>query len=103
MVELGRVDIATECSLLSSHLAYPREGYFEYALNMMGYLKVKHNSHLFFHLTYPAINFDSFNDGAEWKAFYGDVPEPIPDNTPDPRGRPVDTRMWVASDHAGDK
>jgi hypothetical protein len=26
MVELGRIDIATEISLLSSHLAYPREG-----------------------------------------------------------------------------
>ncbi len=29
MVELGRVDIATEMSLLLSHLAYPREGHLE--------------------------------------------------------------------------
>ena len=103
MVELGRVDIATECSLLSSHLAYPREGHFECALNMMGYLKGKHNSRLFFDPTYPEIDFDSFNDGAEWKSFYGDVTEPIPDNAPVPRGKPVDLRMWVDSDHAGDK
>ena len=48
MVELRRVDIATECSLLSSHLAYPREGPFECALNMMDYLKAKHNSRLLF-------------------------------------------------------
>ena len=26
MVEICRIDIATECSLLSSHLAYPRKG-----------------------------------------------------------------------------
>jgi len=103
MVELGRVDIATECSLLSSHLAYPREGHLECALNMMGYLKVKHNSHLFFDLTYPATNFYSFNDGAEWKAFYGNVREPIPDNAPDPRGKPVDLHMSVDIDHTGDK
>ena len=44
MVEIGRIDIATECSLLSSHLAYTREGQFKCALHMMGYLKCKHNS-----------------------------------------------------------
>ena len=90
MVELGRVDIATECSLLSSHLAYPCEGYFECALHMMGYLKWKHNSHLFFDPTYPDIDFDIFNDGADWKEFYGDASEAIPPNAPDSRGKPVD-------------
>ena len=43
MVELDRVDIATEISLLSSHLAYPREGHMDAALHVMGYLKQKHN------------------------------------------------------------
>ena len=28
MVEIGGIDIATECSLLSSHLEYPPEGHF---------------------------------------------------------------------------
>ena len=65
MVEMGRIDIATECSLLSSHLAYPREGQFECALHMMGYLKWKHKSRLFFDPIYPDIDFDTFNDGAE--------------------------------------
>ena len=27
----------------------------------------------------------------------------IPPNAPDPRGKSVDLRMWVAIDHAGDK
>ena len=102
-VEIGRIDIATECSLLSSHLAYPREGHFECALHMMGYLKWKHNYRLFFDPTYPDIDFDTFNDGAEWKTFYGDVTEAIPPNAPDPRGKYVDLRMWVDSDHAGEK
>jgi len=103
MVELGRVDIATECSLLLSHLAYPREGYFECTLNMMGYLKFKHNSCLYFDPPYQEIYFDSFNNGTEWREFYGDITEPIPDNVPDRRDRPVDLCMWVDSDHTGDK
>jgi hypothetical protein len=40
MMELfGRVNIATEISLLSSHLAYPPTGHLEVALHVMGYLK----------------------------------------------------------------
>jgi hypothetical protein len=38
MVELGRIDIATEVSMLSSYLACPREGCLENALHVMGYL-----------------------------------------------------------------
>ena len=103
MVEIGRIDIATECSLLSSNLAYPREGHFKCALHMMGCLKWKHNSRLFFDPTYPDIDFDTFDVGAEWKEFYGDMTEDIPPNSPDPRGKSVDLRMWADSDHAVDK
>ena len=70
---------------------------------MMGYLKWKHNSRLFFDPTYPDIDLDTFNDEAEWKTFYGDVTKAIPPNAPDPRGKSVDLRMWVDRDHAGDK
>jgi hypothetical protein len=38
MVELGRIDIATEVSMLFSYLACPRKGYIENALHVMGYL-----------------------------------------------------------------
>jgi hypothetical protein len=60
MVELGRVDIATEISFLSPHLSYPREGHLDAALHVMGYLKQKHNSRLIFDPTYPDINVSSF-------------------------------------------
>ena len=53
--------------------------------------------------TYPDIDFDTFDDGAEWKEFYGDVTEDIPHNSPDPRGKSVYLRMWADSDHAVDK
>jgi hypothetical protein len=38
VVELGRIDIATKVSLLSSHLAYPRERHLHVALHIMSYL-----------------------------------------------------------------
>ncbi len=41
MVELGHIDIATEVSLLSLHLALPCEGHLELALHIMGYLQQK--------------------------------------------------------------
>jgi hypothetical protein len=44
MVKLGRIDIATEVSLLSSHLAYPHKGHLETALHFMSYLNQKHNT-----------------------------------------------------------
>ena len=103
MIEIGRIDIATEVSMLSSYLAYPREGHFEAALHIMSYLKAKHNSRLFLDPTYPDIDHSTFNDGADWKEFYGDVTEALPPNAPLPRGKEVDIRMMVDSDHAGDK
>ena len=44
MVELGQVDIATEVSLLSLHVALPREGHLETIFHLYTYLKWKHNS-----------------------------------------------------------
>jgi hypothetical protein len=102
MVELGRVDIATEVSMLSSYLAYPREGHLEAAIHVMGYLRRKHNTRLVFDPTYPDIDLDSLPT-FDWTEFYGDVTEAIPTDMPKPLGKEVDLRMMVDSDHAGDK
>ena len=53
IVELGRVDICLECSILSSHLALPREGHLDQALHIVAYLKSHHNAELVFDPTYP--------------------------------------------------
>ena len=44
MIEIGRVDIATEVSMISSFLAMPRVGHLEAAINIMGCLRLHHNS-----------------------------------------------------------
>jgi len=39
----------------------------------------------------------------DWKEFYGNVKEAISPNAPPALGKDVDLRMYVDSDHAGDK
>ena len=48
MVEIGRIKTATEVSLISSHLTYPREGHLEAVFHVMAYLKQKQDSRLEF-------------------------------------------------------
>jgi hypothetical protein len=99
MVELARIVIATEVSMLSSYLACPRKGHLENALHVMGYLRLKHNS---LDPTYSDIDQTAF-PSFEWMEFFGDVEEAIPPDMPPPLGKDVDLCMMVDSDHAGDK
>ena len=69
----------------------------------MSYLRVKHNSRLVLDPTYAEIDYGEFNVHADWHAFYGDVEEALPPNAPQPLGKEVELRMFVDSDHAGDK
>ena len=46
MVELGQVDVCLEVSMMSSHLALPREGHLEQVLHIFAYLKKYHNTEL---------------------------------------------------------
>ncbi len=72
MVELERIDIATEVSLLSSHLVFPHEAHIETALHIMSYLSQKHNTRLIFNPTYPKIDMGQFPQ-YNWTEFYGNV------------------------------
>ena len=103
MVELGRVDIITEVSVLASHLALPRVGHLEAVVyHIYAYLKNKHNTRMVFDPTYPPIDEGDFV-ACDWKEFYGDVKESIPPNAPHPLGKEVDLRLFVDSSHADDK
>eukprot|EP00934_Nitzschia_sp_Nitz4_P001810 Nitzschia sp. Nitz4//scaffold191_size41780//52//5493//NITZ4_007461-RA/size41780-processed-gene-0.69-mRNA-1//1//CDS//3329540163//1810//frame0 len=102
MVELGRINIMTEVSMLASYLAMPREGHMEAALRIFAYLRNKHNARMIFDPTYPTIDESKFQK-CDWKHFYGDVKEAIPMNAPKPRGKEVDLRLFVDSSHADDK
>jgi hypothetical protein len=59
-VEIGRVDILLETSLLSSYLAMPRIGHIEQALHIFGYLKHHTKRKLAFDPAHPGIDEDRF-------------------------------------------
>ena len=103
IVELGRIDIITEVSMLASQLALPREGHLEMVYRVFAFLGKRHNGMLAFDPTYPTVDMTQFNDGADWKNFYGDVKEMVPPDAPKPRGKEVVVRLFVDSDHAADQ
>ena len=101
-VELGRIDICTEVSMMSSHLALPREGHLQQVFHIFAYLKCKHNSRIAFDPTYPEIDYEKFKR-RNWKDFYEGAKEEIPLNAPTPLGKPMIIRAFVDADHAGNK
>jgi hypothetical protein len=80
-IELSWVDIMTEVSMLTSHLALPREGHLVGTLQVFAYLEKKHNARMVFDPTYPIID-RSVIPTHDWKYFYGNVKEAIPPNAP---------------------
>ena len=60
IVELGRVDIHLEVSMMSSHLAMPREGHLEQVLRIFSHLKKYHNTELVFDPSDPVIDESQF-------------------------------------------
>jgi hypothetical protein len=102
VVELGRMDIATEVLMLAAHNALPREGHLAAVFRNYSYLKRRSNARLIFDPTYANIDYESFQE-ENWSEFYGDVEEAIPPNAPKPLGKPFELRCYVDADHAGDK
>ncbi len=101
-VELGRIDIHIDVSLLSSHLAQPCIGYLEQIFHIFSYLKQHENSNLVFDPNYVSWDSAGFTQ-YDWTEFYKDVTEALPPNAPPPRGNPVQINAFVDADHAGNK
>ena len=101
-IELGRVDILLETTLLSKHLALPREGHMEQALHIVGYLKSHKKLRLLFDSSYPKVKENWFTK-YDWNDFYRGATEPIPQNMPEELGHKVIITAFVDAKHAGDK
>ena len=67
LVELGRIDITCEVSMMSSYTAMPREGHLDHVICIFSYLKAHHNSRLVLDPSYPDIDMDSL---ISWKGIY---------------------------------
>jgi len=84
-VELGRVDICCEVSMMSSYLAMPRDGHLQQVFHIFSYLRNKHNARMVFDPRYPKLDYSKF-EKRDWSSFYGEVKEEIPDNIPTAHG-----------------
>ena len=103
IVELGRVDLITEVSVLAGYLASPRDGHMDAALHVYSFLKDKYNARLVLDPSYPDdIDEDNFLR-RDWDGYYGDVQEEMPPDMPKPLGKDVDVRLFVDASHANDK
>lgn len=101
-VELGRIDIITEVSMLSSCVAMPREGHLQQLFHIFGYLKTYYNARIILDPSYPEIEEDAFPKH-DWSKWYKVDKEVIPPNAPEPLGLEFVLRACVDADHAGDK
>ena len=104
IVELGRVDICLEVSVLSSHLALPREWHMQQVLQVFAYLKKYHNAELVYDPSDPVVDETEF-ERRDWTASeFGhiDGKEELPPNMPEPRGLGFVIRAKVDADHASD-
>ena len=107
MVDLGRVDITTEVSMLSSCLALPKKGHLKQLFQMFAYLEKQHNSEMVFDHTVPAIDYSDFPKQDWENTVYtnerGELKEDVLLNMPTPLGKIFKMQVFVDSDHAGDQ
>ena len=100
--ELGRVDILYEVSLLSTHLALPREGHLEAAFGVFAYLN-KHEDLVLVCDPKPVRIDPNAFIATDWsESVHGDITEELPSKALEPMGRGVTMTCLVDASHAGD-
>ena len=104
MVELGRVEICLEASMMSSHMAMPREGHLEQSFQIFTDLKKCHNTELVFDPSDPVIDKSLYEEKYWTCSEFGHIQgeEILPENMPEPRGIGFTMSALVDADHASD-
>ena len=111
IVELGRIDIQLETSLLSQYLVQPRQGHLAQACNIFRYLKSRYTKG---YIVMDPVKWDIDwtggpddthpRDKAKYMSeLYPDASQNIPHDMPEPLGDPVNITCFVDADHAGNK
>ena len=104
IVELGRVDICLEVSMMSSHLTLPRQGHLAQVFHIFAYLKKYHNAEMVFDPSDPVIDESAFQRHDWTTSEFGHLEgkEVMPLNMPEPRGLGFIMCAKVDTDHASD-
>ena len=99
-IEIRRIDIFHETSLMFQYQANPWIGRLEVLYHIFAYLKS--------HMKMGRIGYDPmgtnvdlsvFNNNADWTEFYGEVEEELPSEIPEPCGRAVSIYSIVDANH----
>jgi hypothetical protein len=99
-VELARVDICCEVSMMAAFNAMPRKGHLEAVFHIFAYLHSHLRSFLVLDDSYVDL---PLRNRPDWTDFYPDVKEELPPMMPEPLGKSVQTICFVDADHAGDR
>jgi hypothetical protein len=104
IVLLGRFDIAYATSAMSRFNMAPREGHLKVIKIYLAYLKIFPNGRVIIDTSYPNHSEYSVEDHSNWKDFYPDAEEEIPNNPLCQRYPRQKVRMtiYVDADHAHD-
>lgn len=106
-IELGRIDIAYEVSILSRYLAVPRTGHLLQCIHIFKYLEIHCDNKLAFDHAKLNIGYAPGKSPEDIKQkmadYYKDAHDEIPPNMPEPRGKSVQINVFVDASHAGDK
>ena len=103
-MELGRIDIYLEVSMMSSHLALPREGYLDQVFQIFAYLKKYHNAELVYDPSDLVVNEHEFEQRDWMMSEFGHLRgvEVVPPIMPEPQAMGFVMRAKVDADHAAD-
>ena len=111
LIELGRIDILLEVSLLSQYLASPRIGHLQQLFNIFRYLKFHSSSWMVtdpmdYQIEWNPKNGEKSNPWERSKAMkelYSDSIDELPPDMPQPLGKTINLNIFVDADHAGNK
>ena len=103
MVDLGRIEICCEVSMMLSHLAFLREGDLKELFHIFAYLRKYHNFEIVFDPSDPVVDERHFEEKYWTVSEFGShTEEEFTSNMSMPRGFGFVMRSYVDANHAGD-
>ena len=103
IVELGRLDIGCEVSMLVSCMVLPSVGLIEQVLHIFSYLKSHHNTEMVFDPSEPNFDVDRIFPREDWSGtLSGELQEELTHVMPEVRAFGLKIVIYVDIDHSGD-
>jgi hypothetical protein len=99
---LGRFDIQYTMQAMSRFNMAPQEGHLDAMKRVFGYLKKFPKGRIVINPGYRDNSKHQLSKYENWKEFYPDAEEQLPENMPTPYGRKARITVYVDADHAHD-